>query len=283
MAQPVCELCGSTELVKSEGMFICQGCGTKYTLDEARKLMADQPDTAPTPHMPTPGATGDFNPQAVNAAQVGAREVNNYVCQGWQLIIEDYERVEHPTAEQQQALVAKAKDCLVLLDSAAMLEPDNYVQNLRIYLNCEELIESVEDSEYYVQKEDGTWESEGLPFGTKFDIPGQKESWREKRERQFSAVRALYTNVAVDEKAKRAELAAHLDELQAQLNVLKDEKRGKGFFNFAEKREVKDRMRPVKDEMKRVRNEIYEIDRIADEFVEEQLEKLEGSYVELDF
>lgn len=33
-----CEICGSNDLIKHEGMFVCQHCGTKYTLDEARKL-----------------------------------------------------------------------------------------------------------------------------------------------------------------------------------------------------------------------------------------------------
>jgi len=36
-----CELCGSNELVKTEGMFVCQHCGTKYTTEEARKLMVE--------------------------------------------------------------------------------------------------------------------------------------------------------------------------------------------------------------------------------------------------
>ena len=35
-----CELCGHTEFLKQDGVFVCQGCGTKYTLEEARKLMA---------------------------------------------------------------------------------------------------------------------------------------------------------------------------------------------------------------------------------------------------
>lgn len=39
MAQMVCELCGGTEFAKQDGMFVCQGCGTKYSLEEARKLM----------------------------------------------------------------------------------------------------------------------------------------------------------------------------------------------------------------------------------------------------
>lgn len=34
-----CELCGSGDLVKKDNMFVCQHCGTKYTVEEARKLL----------------------------------------------------------------------------------------------------------------------------------------------------------------------------------------------------------------------------------------------------
>ena len=34
-----CELCGSGDLIKKDGMFVCQHCGTKYTVEEARKLL----------------------------------------------------------------------------------------------------------------------------------------------------------------------------------------------------------------------------------------------------
>lgn len=37
----VCEMCGSHELVKRDGLFVCEVCGTKYTLEEAKKLMID--------------------------------------------------------------------------------------------------------------------------------------------------------------------------------------------------------------------------------------------------
>lgn len=37
MKQLICELCGSSDLVKSDGMFVCQECGTKYTVEEAKK------------------------------------------------------------------------------------------------------------------------------------------------------------------------------------------------------------------------------------------------------
>ena len=35
----VCELCGGNQLIKDNGYFVCQHCGTKYTLEEAKKIM----------------------------------------------------------------------------------------------------------------------------------------------------------------------------------------------------------------------------------------------------
>ena len=35
----ICELCGSNNLIKEDGLFTCQHCGTRYTLEEARKLI----------------------------------------------------------------------------------------------------------------------------------------------------------------------------------------------------------------------------------------------------
>lgn len=37
----VCEMCGSQDLVKTDGMFVCQNCGTKYTAEEAKKMMVE--------------------------------------------------------------------------------------------------------------------------------------------------------------------------------------------------------------------------------------------------
>lgn len=34
-----CELCGSNDVVKKDGLYVCQHCGTKYSLDEAKKLL----------------------------------------------------------------------------------------------------------------------------------------------------------------------------------------------------------------------------------------------------
>lgn len=37
----VCEMCGGNDLVKDQGVFICQNCGTKYSVEEAKKMMID--------------------------------------------------------------------------------------------------------------------------------------------------------------------------------------------------------------------------------------------------
>lgn len=41
MKQLICEMCGGTDLVKEGGVFVCQTCGCKYSVEEARKLMSD--------------------------------------------------------------------------------------------------------------------------------------------------------------------------------------------------------------------------------------------------
>ena len=37
-----CEMCGSNDIVKQEGIYVCQYCGTKYTIEEAQKIVKDE-------------------------------------------------------------------------------------------------------------------------------------------------------------------------------------------------------------------------------------------------
>lgn len=41
MKQLTCEMCGSTDLIKQDGVFVCQSCGCKYSVEEARKMMIE--------------------------------------------------------------------------------------------------------------------------------------------------------------------------------------------------------------------------------------------------
>lgn len=41
MKRLTCEMCGSTELMKDGGVFICQVCGCKYSVEEAKRMMVE--------------------------------------------------------------------------------------------------------------------------------------------------------------------------------------------------------------------------------------------------
>lgn len=41
MKQLTCEMCGSTDLMKDGGVFVCQTCGCKYSVEEAKKMMVE--------------------------------------------------------------------------------------------------------------------------------------------------------------------------------------------------------------------------------------------------
>ncbi len=36
-----CEMCNSSDMIKQDGLYVCQSCGTKYTVEEAKKLMLE--------------------------------------------------------------------------------------------------------------------------------------------------------------------------------------------------------------------------------------------------
>ena len=41
MKQLTCEMCGSTDMLKQDGVFVCQSCGCKYSIEEAKKLLVE--------------------------------------------------------------------------------------------------------------------------------------------------------------------------------------------------------------------------------------------------
>ena len=41
MKQLTCEMCGSTDLMKQDGVFVCQSCGCKYSIEEAKRMMIE--------------------------------------------------------------------------------------------------------------------------------------------------------------------------------------------------------------------------------------------------
>ena len=41
MKQFTCEMCGGTDLINQDGVFVCQNCGMKYSVEEAKKMMVE--------------------------------------------------------------------------------------------------------------------------------------------------------------------------------------------------------------------------------------------------
>lgn len=41
MQRLTCEMCGSNDIIKKDGFYVCESCGTKYSIEEAKKLMVD--------------------------------------------------------------------------------------------------------------------------------------------------------------------------------------------------------------------------------------------------
>ena len=41
MKQLACEMCGGTDLIKQDGVFMCQNCGMKYSVEEAKRMMIE--------------------------------------------------------------------------------------------------------------------------------------------------------------------------------------------------------------------------------------------------
>ena len=37
----VCGMCSSHDIVKQDGYYVCQNCGTKYTTEDAKKLIVE--------------------------------------------------------------------------------------------------------------------------------------------------------------------------------------------------------------------------------------------------
>ena len=41
MKKIVCEMCSSNDVIKDGEFYVCQACGTKYTVESARSLLKD--------------------------------------------------------------------------------------------------------------------------------------------------------------------------------------------------------------------------------------------------
>jgi hypothetical protein len=73
-------MCGSTELVKQDGVFVCQTCGCKYSVEEAKKMMVEGVvEVTGTVKVDNSAAIDSFVELARNARDTGSyKEADSY-------------------------------------------------------------------------------------------------------------------------------------------------------------------------------------------------------------
>ena len=80
MKRLTCEMCGSTDLIKQDSVFVCQTCGCKYSIEEARKMMVEGTvEVTGTVKVDKSGALDNYLQMANNALDAkNYAEAENY-------------------------------------------------------------------------------------------------------------------------------------------------------------------------------------------------------------
>ncbi len=61
MKRIVCEVCGGADMLKESGVFVCQSCGCKYSLEEVRKLLVEDGSAVQAGETAAPASqTGEY-------------------------------------------------------------------------------------------------------------------------------------------------------------------------------------------------------------------------------
>lgn len=80
MKQLTCEMCGSTDLVKQNGVFVCQVCGTKYSIEEAKKMMVEETVIATTVKIDDSSKIENYYTMAENAYEASNHKEAESYC-----------------------------------------------------------------------------------------------------------------------------------------------------------------------------------------------------------
>jgi uncharacterized Zn finger protein (UPF0148 family) len=81
MKQLTCEMCGGTDLVKQDGVFVCQSCGTKYSVEEAKKMMIEGTvEVTGTVKVDNTAAIENYLDMARNAQEAGNNKEADEYC-----------------------------------------------------------------------------------------------------------------------------------------------------------------------------------------------------------
>jgi len=120
-----CELCGSNQLIKQDGVYVCQHCGTKYTAEEAKKMMIDGVVEV------TGSVKLDSSEKLTNLYQIARRAKNDNNAESaakyYDMIL-----IEDPTSWEATFYVVyfKALECKIAYIQSAAISVNNCVDTV---------------------------------------------------------------------------------------------------------------------------------------------------------
>ncbi len=135
----VCEMCNSTDLLKQDGMFICQSCGCKYSPEEAKKMMIEGT-------VDVQGTVKVDNSAFVEKYLANARRA--YEKEDWEEVEKYYNMVEQNAPNNMEAVFFSAFGKTML----AMVDDDYYKKQQKFTVLIKSI--SVINDYYEVTTED---------------------------------------------------------------------------------------------------------------------------------
>ena len=73
----ICDLCDGSDFVKEDGMFVCRSCGTKYTIEEAKKMMNGTSGGGSSAPAPASNASAEKIANMLTLAENAFEQANN--------------------------------------------------------------------------------------------------------------------------------------------------------------------------------------------------------------
>ena len=128
-----CEMCGSTDMIKQDGAFVCQSCGMKYSVEEAKKMMIE--GTVNVQGTVKIDNSGNVEKHLQNARRAKKKE-------DWEEVEKYYNLVEQDAPDNIEAVFYSAYGKVM----ASLMDEDRYKKEQKCDMLCK-IISGLDD--YY--------------------------------------------------------------------------------------------------------------------------------------
>lgn len=207
MKQLTCEMCGGTDLIKQDGVFVCQNCGMKYSVEEAKRMMIEGT-------VDVQGTVKVDNSAFVQKYLANARRA--YEKEDWEEVEKYYNMVEQNDPHNMEAVFFSSfgKAMLSLTDDEYFKREQKFgVLNKSISVINDYFEESSEEKEEVLRKiSDAIEKMDGAKFVYNNDLKGPVQAYSSYTLELKKSVRAAFLTELKQIKEIHPDLA-YLDEL----------------------------------------------------------------------